>query len=361
MEYFDENEMNEVKIAMEARLIEEQGMQSFIERSRQIQSIEKLPGDASTRKYYRVKAQTSHGVQSLIVMVMEPFEEKGGNINFLGVQRHLQKQGLDVPTVLDFDPKNGFILLEDLGDITLLRCLQDVSSMEVERKYFERTIDALVTLHTKTGPKFGAEPLEGFNLRFDREKLMWEVNFTMEHFYQKHLQRMISEADYKIIQDGFKQICTELENEPTVFTHRDYHSRNVMVTNGDQSDSRFVMIDFQDARMGPCQYDLASLLRDSYYQLDEKQIHGLTRYYLSEMEKAGAPIKDVAHFDRMFDLMAVQRNFKAIGSFASFLNRRGNPAYLKFIGNTFENIRRNLLKYPEFKRLREVLFHYYYF
>jgi aminoglycoside/choline kinase family phosphotransferase len=352
--------------AMEAKLIEEQGMQSFIEKSREIQSIEKMPGDASTRKYYRVRAhgENKDQIKSLVVMVMEPFEEKGDQINFLAIQKHLHELGVDVPKVLDFDAKNGFIMLEDLGDVTLLRCLQDVSDEATERKYFEHAIDALVDMHTKTGPHKNAQEIAGFQLFFDCEKLMWEVNFTMEHFYEKHLQRKIAEADQKIIQAGFTKICTELQNAPAkVFTHRDYHSRNLMVTNPAQgaNDSRYVMIDFQDARMGPCQYDLASLLRDSYYQLDEKQIHALTRYYLKRMQEAGHEIKDVAQFDRLFDLMAVQRNFKAIGSFASFLNRRGNPAYLKFIGNTFENIRRNLLKYPEFKQLREVLFHYYYF
>jgi aminoglycoside/choline kinase family phosphotransferase len=222
-------------------------------------------------------------------------------------------------------------------------------------------------MHIKTGPnskvaKEHGTHLAGFDLSFDVEKLMWEVNFTIEHFYEKHLQRKMKPEDMEVIKNGFTQICTELANEPTVFTHRDYHSRNIMITDSTAEERpRFVMIDFQDARMGPCQYDLASLLRDSYYQLDEKQIHDLTRYYIARMNANGAAITDVAQFDRMFDLMAVQRNFKAIGSFASFLNRRGNPAYLKFIGNTFENIRRNLLKYPEFKKLREVLFHYYYF
>ena len=141
---------------------------------------------------------------------------------------------------------------------------------------------------------------------------MWEVNFTIEHFYEKHLQRKISEADYQVIRGGFTKICTELQNAPTVFTHRDYHSRNLMVTNPQEgahsADSRYVMIDFQDARMGPCQYDLASLLRDSYYQLDEKQIHALTRYYLKRMKEEGHEIVDVAQFDRLFDLMAVQGN-----------------------------------------------------
>jgi aminoglycoside/choline kinase family phosphotransferase len=294
-------------------------------------------------------------------MAMEPFSDKGESIPFIAIQKHLHGQGVDVPRILDFDPANGFIMLEDLGDVTLLRSLQDISTSAEEYAYFTKAIDALVTMHVKTGPGKGdasaEKSIEGFKLRFDHEKLMWEVNFTIEHFYQKHLQRKFSEADAATIQNGFSRICRELESEKTVFTHRDYHSRNLMVTH----DQRFVMIDFQDARMGPLQYDLASLLRDSYYQLSENQIESLLRYYRDQMAKHGAPVTDVARFERLFDLMAVQRNFKAIGSFASFLNRRGNPAYLKFIGNTFENIRRNLSKYPEFKRLREVLYHYYYF
>src|SRR5690606_2339025 len=129
----------EVIKQMEAKLMEEQGMQSFVERSQQIQSIEKLPGDASTRRYYRVKATDSQNVQkSLIVMVMEPFAEKGTNIPFLAIQAHLSRAGVDVPRVIDCDPAQGFILLEDLGDTTLLRSLQDVSSPEQERAHFER-------------------------------------------------------------------------------------------------------------------------------------------------------------------------------------------------------------------------------
>ncbi len=355
--------LDEVKIAMEAHLSEEQGMQSFLERTRNIRSIEKMPGDASTRRYYRIRAHDpeSDSESTLVVMAMEPFAGETGEIPFLSIQRHLARTGVDVPRVLDTDPVQGFILLEDLGDTTLLRSLQEVSDGAQERAYFEKAIDALVALHTASGPAHATAEerasISGFGLRFDVEKLMWEVNFTLEHFYEKHLERKIRPRDREILDSGFLKICSELAAEPVVFTHRDYHSRNLMVT----SSGRYVMIDFQDARMGPPQYDLASLLRDSYYQLDEAQIRHLVRYYLDRMAAAGSPVNDEARFLRLFDLMAVQRNFKAIGSFASFLNRRGNPGYLKFIGNTFENIRRNLLKYPEFSQLREVLYHYYYF
>lgn len=355
---------------MEAKLLEEQGMQSFLEKSQTIQSIEKLPGDASTRRYYRVNSAPGAARKSLIVMVMEPFAEKGSELPFLAIQRHLSQVGVDVPAVLDFDAQQGFILLEDLGDTTLLRSLQEVSTAEQERVYFEKAIDALVNLHVGSGPNHAdaktVQAIDGFRLKFDSEKLMWEVNFTMEHFYQKHLQRKFTEHDWKVLQTGFQKICAELEAQPTVFTHRDYHSRNLMVASDPVADkTRFVMIDFQDARMGPCQYDLASLLRDSYYQLSETQVDRLLKYYQEQVKaRSGGRahfLQPSEQFIRLFDLMAVQRNFKAIGSFASFLNRRGNPAYLKFIGNTFENIRRNLLKYPEFKELREVLYHYYYF
>jgi aminoglycoside/choline kinase family phosphotransferase len=120
-----------------------------------------------------------------------------------------------------------------------------------------------------------------------------------------------------------------------------------------------VCIDFQDARMGPRAYDLASILRDSYYQLSEGMVYRLAESYLNFAEKDGA--LDRAHFLKVFDLMSIQRNFKAIGSFTSFFGKRGDAMYIRFVGNTFENIRRNLGKFPEYAELRELLFHYYYF
>ena len=252
-------------------------------------------------------------------------------------------------------------LLEDLGDTTLLRRLQDVSEGEVERHLYERVIDSLVQMQVKATPRLNSEmrqkDLECFKLSFDFEKLYWEVGFTIEHFYELYLKRTIKDQDKKILQNSFTEICKFLAAQPTVFTHRDFHSRNIMVAPGD----RLVMIDFQDARLGPPQYDLVSLLRDSYYQLDETQVLRLVDYYVARWEGTAGEKISKAQFMKVFDLMGVQRNFKAIGSFASFLNRRGDASYLKYIGNTFENIRRVLLRYPEYSALREVLFHYYYF
>lgn len=344
--------ITEVKKMLGELLQGDEALATWLKTSRTIKSVTKLPGDASTRVYYRVEAQG----KSFIVMKMEAFDDQAST-PFIVVQKHLASVGVQVPAILDIDPPRGFMLLEDLGDITLLRRLQEVDSADVERHLYERVIDNLVSMQIFASPQRRPAQLEAFKLKFDHEKLMWEVNFTMEHFYEKYLKRDISAADRKLIHDGFSEICTKLANEPTVLTHRDFHSRNIMVP----SDDRLVMIDFQDARMGPAQYDLASLLKDSYYQLEEKQIERLIDYYIARWEANSGGRLDRQHFTFIFDMMSVQRNYKAIGSFASFLNRRGNATYLKYIGNTFENIRRTLFKYPQYAKLRETLFHYYYF
>ncbi len=335
----------------------ETALSSWVSGSRQVSSVVRIPGDASSRKYYRVL--TDKG--TYILMHMEPFEDKGMKLPFVEVQRHLSAAGIDVPAILDIEPARGFMLLEDLGDVTLLRKLQDVSNPEVERHLYERVIDSLVEMHVNASPARKPAEIAGYGMRFDFEKLMWEVNFAIEQFYEQHLKRKVSDGDRKVLHEGFGEICTVLANEPLVFTHRDFHSRNVMVCSGKNGQERLVMIDFQDARLGPAQYDLASLLKDSYYQLEEAQIDRLIDYAIARTEALSGSRLDRSHYRYIFDLMSIQRNFKAIGSFASFQNKRGDATYLKYIGNTFENIRRTLLRHPRYARLREVLFHHYYF
>ncbi len=343
----------EIKSMMDFLQKDEAEAIKFAEGSQILERLVRLPGDASTRQYYRVFVR---GEGSYILMRMEPFDQEGMGLPFVVIRNHLEKSGIDVPQVLDIDPARGFLLLEDLGDVVLLRQLQDVATPEAERHLYERVIDSLVMMHYQASPKEGDTHLDAFRLRFDLEKLMWEVDFTFEHFYRNYLKRDIPAHQMTRMLQSMTEICRTLADEPVVFTHRDFHSRNVMV-----KDDRFVMIDFQDARMGPAQYDLVSLLRDSYYQLEERQVESLIDYYILKFEATSGRKIDRVEFRRIFDLMTIQRNFKAIGSFASFYNRRNNPMYLKFIGNTFENVRRTLLRFPQYSELRELLFHWYYF
>ena len=349
----------EFRLMFDQLSLGEDSLKEWLRSSAQvIRSVQRIPGDASTRKYYRIFTDT----RSYILMSMECFEGLDQDMSFLSVQRHLMQSQVDVPQVFDIDPKRGLVLLEDLGDVTLLRRLQEVSTSDSERHLYERVIDSLVQLQVKASSASKDSTLEAFRLRFDFEKLMWEMDFAIEHFYKTYLKRDIPDQDLRILRDELGEICQYLADQPTVLTHRDFHSRNIMVTpHSEQKLERFVMIDFQDARLGPQQYDLVSLLKDSYYQLDESQIQWLIHYYVARYEALSGTRVDQEHFMRVFDLMSVQRNFKAIGSFASFYNKRGNPVYLKYIGNTFENIRRSLLKYPKYSALRETLFYYYYF
>jgi len=349
--------VSEVRQMVDVLVQSDEEASNWVKQSKTIESLVRIPGDASTRRYYRVQSAG----KSYILMRMEPFVQEGMGLPFLVVQKHLYSANVDVPAILDVDPARGFMLLEDLGDITLLRRLQEVCSADVERHLYERVIDSLVNLQVFASPKRKPAEIDSYKLRFDFEKLMWEVNFCIEHFYEGYLKRKLSDEDKRVMVEGFGEICQTLADEPTVFTHRDFHSRNIMVAPAEGDKERLVMIDFQDARLGPAVYDLASLLKDSYYQLEEVQIERLLDYYIARYEAASGEGMDRAHLRKMFDLMSVQRNFKAIGSFASFLMKRGDPGYLKYIGNTFENIRRTLIKYPQYARLREVLFHYYYF
>lgn len=350
---------SEVRTMVDLLVQGDEEVAGWVKSSQTIGSVQRIPGDASTRRYYRIISED----RSYILMRMEAFAQEGLQLPFVVIQKHLSEAGVDVPEILDLDPSKGFILLEDLGDVTLLRRLQEVCNDDVERHLYERVLDSLIALQLNASPTRKPSEIQAYKMRFDREKLMWEVNFTLEHFYDGYLKRKVSDKDRKIMLSGLSRICDILDREPTVFTHRDFHSRNMMVAppKAPGGPERLVMIDFQDARLGPAQYDLASLLKDSYYQLEEAQVERLLDYYIVKWEALSGESLDRAHFRYIFDLMSVQRNFKAIGSFASFMNRRGDPGYLKYIGNTFENVRRNLLKYPEYSQLREVLFHYYYF
>ena len=127
--------------------------------------------------------------------------------------------------------------------------------------------------------------------------------------------------------------------------HRDYHSRNLMLHRG-----RLHMIDFQDARLGPDTYDLVSLLRDSYVDITDLEVDELIAYFLAL--KGG---QDEAEFRRRFDLMALQRNLKALGTFGYQTTTRRNPVYIQYIPRTLRYVKTNLEKYPRFARLRELL------
>jgi aminoglycoside/choline kinase family phosphotransferase len=148
-----------------------------------------------------------------------------------------------------------------------------------------------------------------------------------------------------MLSDEWRSIAEELASETRVLCHRDYHSRNLMLHRG-----RLYIIDFQDARMGPDTYDLVSLLRDSYVDLTDRELDELIAYFLA-LKGSG----DATEFRRRFDVMALQRNLKALGTFGYQTIARANPVYIQYIPRTLRYVRTNLERYPRFARLRDML------
>jgi aminoglycoside/choline kinase family phosphotransferase len=156
----------------------------------------------------------------------------------------------------------------------------------------------------------------------------------------------LPDAKRAALREEFGIVVRELASEPRVLCHRDYHSRNLMLREG-----QLYIIDFQDARMGPDTYDLVSLLRDSYVDLPERTVNELIAYFLALKGVTG----EDPDFRRRFDVMALQRNLKALGTFGYQTTAKRNPVYIQYIPRTLRYVRDNLDNQPRFERLRELL------
>lgn len=307
-----------------------------------------LAGDASSRRYFRVAA----GERSYVLMLWEPFVDDG-RYPFLSVRDHFAKHGVQVPTVVAKAPELGMILLEDLGDLTLERKFWENQNQELAIPFYRLAIDELIKMHYPAS--FDRDPAcVAFAVAFDVDKLLWEMNYGREHLLLKLSKLKLSGAETKALDAVFLDACQRLHAQEKFIAHRDYHSRNAMIKLG-----RLRVIDFQDARMGPIQYDLVSLLRDSYVNLEEPIARDLATYYLEcrKIAAKGRGLKEPSReaFDEIFELQTIQRCFKAAGSFSSFYNLRGDERYLKYLHGTMQTVKRSLEKFPQYRAFFDVL------
>jgi aminoglycoside/choline kinase family phosphotransferase len=298
-----------------------------------------LTGDASDRRYFRVTLQGGGS----IVLALHAGPIQFATLPFANVAALLQQMPLPVPAILGHADDHGVVALEDLGDVTLQGQLG--STAPPERHALYREAIALIELMQRRGGELASDRYLPYQLAFDAEKLTWELDFFIRHFLEAYRGAVLSNAQRDALATEWKAIAEELSAEPRVLCHRDYHSRNLMVAGGGLH-----IIDFQDARLGPDTYDLVSLLRDSYVGLGDPEIEALIAYFL---ELKGRP--DPTEFRRRFDLMAVQRNLKALGTFGYQSTTRGNPAFSQYMPRTLGYVSNNLRKYARFGRLREIL------
>ena len=163
------------------------------------------------------------------------------------------------------------------------------------------------------------------HLAFDEPKLRWELGFFFANYFNKYLQVKLDPASANAVQQDFKTLCSELAAQPRVLTHRDYHARNLMMNRG-----QIIIIDFQDGRMGPASYDVASLLNDPYTTLSREVVLDLIERFIEMKTKAKLPLRNVDEFRNELELMTVQRMLKAIGTYASQA-AAGNPVYIPYL------------------------------
>ena len=270
-----------------------------------------------------------------------------GTLPFANVAELLRLIPLPVPAVLGHSDPLGIIALQDLGDVTLQAHLGAATPNEHAALY--RQAVALIEPLQRRGAELESDRYIPYRIAFDVEKLTWELDFFVKHFVEGYRGAALSPADRAALAEEWSAIVAELAGEPRVLCHRDYHSRNLMLCDGS-----LYIIDFQDARMGPDTYDLASLLRDSYVDITDRDLDELIAYFLALKSGAGAHV-DIVEFRRRFDLMALQRNLKALGTFGYQTAVRRNPVYIQYIPRTLRYARSALEKYPRFARLRAIL------
>ena len=316
-------------------------------------TVTRLPGGAGNRIYWRVHSAGEKKSAVVMELPADPAKSEEASkdhapeeLPFLNVHRYLTGIGVRVPALLLDAARDGFLVIEDLTDRTLERALHEGQDRE---KLYGTAIDALAGLraHAERAPD---PSCLAWTRAFDYDLYHWEF----EHFIEYGLIArgfQPTDAELQTLRREFARISLELANAPRSFTHRDYQSRNLMVTDrGEQ-----VVIDFQDALQGPRQYDLVALLRDSYVELDRPLIERMLQRYLARFAKEGGAALDAADFTGFFDLLTVQRKLKDAGRFVFIDQVKKNPSFLVHIPSSLRYVRDALKRRPELREVQEIL------
>ncbi len=300
--------------------------------------LRKLAGDASNRLYFRVEPE--HGGTRILALLPASFDPE--ELSFLDSSELFQSIPLRIPKIHEVAGDLGILLLEDLGDLLLQDVVEGGISVERKTALYRQSVSMLVRLQlrgdelSRAGSRFG--PLR---IAFDTRKFGDELSFFRVHFLAGFSGRALSPAEAEALDSELGKIAEALASQPYALCHRDYHARNLIVC-GDE----IAVIDHQDARMGPRCYDLASLLNDSYLAHETALVREMKELFARE---TGA---DVA---AEYDLAALQRNLKALGTFGYQISERGNDVYRRYIPHTLALVRANLEANPRWDRLRSAL------
>ena len=293
--------------------------------------------DASFRRYFRVETKNPD-VGTLIVMDAPPQHEPLDA--FIQVDLLLSEAGLNVPKILEINGGEGFLLLNDLGNETYLSALNDST---VDHLYQDAT-QALIKMQLASKPDVLPN--------YDAALLQRELDLFPEWYLKKHLQIELSKLQDAQIKQAFELIIQNNLSQEKVYVHRDYHSRNLMVTEKNNPG----VLDFQDAVYGPITYDASSLWRDAYIAWPEEKVIDWVIKFWEEGRKVGLPMPDdFGQFYRDFEWMGLQRHLKVLGIFARLFHRDGKDGYLKDIPLVLQYAIATANRYIELKPLARIL------
>jgi aminoglycoside/choline kinase family phosphotransferase len=320
-----------------ALALREPRIEAFLGERGRAPEIEALSGDASTRRYFRLREGAS---TSVLALYPEPFDAEASP--FVAIRALFESYGLPVPRLHDADGPRGILLLEDLGDTTQQQALAAAPG-DRDALYAE-AVEALARLQQEAAR--GPRHAPCFEIAFDVEKLAWELHYFVKHFVEGRRGCELSVEDRAALGEAIHALGEEIAGWPRVLCHRDFHSRNLM-----RHRDVLHWIDFQDARLGPATYDLVSLVRDSYVDLEPEFALDLAEGFRAR----ALPHEPREVFLRRFDLMSAQRNLKALGTFGFMKTQRGTDVYEAYVPRTLAHARRTLAARPELSSLRRVL------
>lgn len=298
--------------------------------------------DASFRRYFRVDT-TDPVAPTRIVMDAPP--DKENSDPFVQVAQLMAEAGVLAPTVLDWDRLQGFLLLDDLGRQTMLDVL-DPARPDASRPLYDQAIDALIKWQLASKP--GVLP------PYDRALLERELALFPEWYIGHHRGVAIEGKLKERLERSFKLIVDSNLASPSVYVHRDFMPRNLMVSAAPKG--ALGVLDFQDAVYGPITYDIASLMRDAFLSWDEEFVLDITIRYWTAARKAGLPVdEDFGAFYRAVEWMGLQRHLKVAGIFARLTLRDGKPRYLADTPRFIAYIRATASRYMELTPLVRVI------
>jgi hypothetical protein len=296
-------------------------LRGFLASRNRASNIVSLTADASTREYFRIDWDGGTAIACVYPDAFDPASQ-----SYLDVTRLFVAAGLPVAQILDVDGDLGVIVQEDLGD----RVLRDMMLAAEETPRFrllDEAISLIARVQTATDTAFEMDSIAS-RLKFDTEKLEWELNFFKTHFFETYLKRPLSESDNARLSKEFHDLAVELDSFATVLCHRDFHAANIMLDGRD----RMRIIDHQDARIGSPTYDLVSLLLDRITDLPSREwLAEKRRFFLDMRAKLGLSRLDEEEFAYEFRLQTIQRCLKAAGTFSYQSVNRGKTYFVPFI------------------------------